>query len=212
MLQHTDLCKNNTIETSAILLKVITNLYGCNPDNLEADFFKIVTSAIYENFKNITLNDLKEAFKSIEIEKKPYSSLTRDEILMPIKQYWRKKNILSNELNKCIEENKIKMEKEELELVFYNKAKCLYIESLEKGEWIGDEFYANAIAKNFKDIINTEIKIEIWNKAKLLFEKLKNENKNENKWRFIPVEKIYSDLIIRKAIKLNIDFNEKTLD
>ena len=211
MLQHTDLCKNNAIETSAILLKVITNLYGSNPDNLEADFFKIVTSAIYENFKNITLNDLQEAFKSIEIEKKPYSLLTRDEILMPIKQYWKKKNLVLSELNKCREEENEESDKIEKELDFYNKAKALYIESLKNGEWLGDAFYANVIAKNFKNKIEPEVKKELWNKAQSDHKKSIDKSQNELIWSFIPEEKIYSDYIIRECIKLKLNFIEKNI-
>ena len=211
MLEENELCEKNEIASKAILIKVITNLYGVNIDNLETDFFDVVYNSIIENCKSISLVDLQEAFKSIVIEKRAFVSLTRDEILNPIKQYWIKKKIVISKLNKCMEEAKENMENMEKELIFYNQSKIIYIESLKNGVWLGDEFHANQIARNFKNLFTDESKKELWIKAQIEFNKRSDPTQNEIYWSIIPKEKIYADFMIQECIKLKINFIEKNI-
>lgn len=97
----------------------------------------------------MTIDDLRCCFNYNEVEKKPFSKITVDEFMTPIREYVKNKQIARI----CAQEVQIEYVKElaqaEAAEQFYLGAKALYFESLKAGQWKGDMFQARVIAKNF---------------------------------------------------------------
>lgn len=214
ILQPSKSCRNNEIEVIGILQQNCQVIYGLNPVNLNKNLWLASFDAICERFKDITIQDIQNSYRYAEIEKKAYTTLTRDELIQPIFEYWTKRNILIAEIKK-LENAKI----EELQAIeasreFIRQSKQKYLDSLIQGVWLGDEFEADAIARNFKDVLKQEEKNEIMNLAKYeeleRLEKQKNDKANQMlstlnqsivpSWRKI-FSRIYIERMIEKQIK-----------
>jgi hypothetical protein len=208
ILQNSKLCKEDISQTIAILMSNARVLYGLNTDNLPVELWQVSFNAICERFNGIKVHDIQNAFKYSVIEKKAYTTLTRDELLQPISEYWSKRMILLSELeyfDKISNEEKEEINKDK---EFKANAKQKYKNCLESGTWSGDEFEADAIARNFKDCFDQPFKDEIMQRAK-------NENFQRQKaaegnaFILIPSwRKIFSRIYIEECLKRRILFVE----
>lgn len=214
ILQPSKSCKNNEIEVIGILQQNCQVIYGLNPVNLNMNLWLASFDAICERFKDITIQDIQNSYRYAEIEKKAYTTLTRDELLQPVSEYWTKRNILLSEIKKLENAEVEELQAIEASREFVRQAKQKYLDSLIQGVWIGDEFEADAIARNFKDVLNQDEKNKIMHIAKLeemeRIEKQKNDKANQMlkvvdqsivpNWRKI-FSRIYIETMIQKQIK-----------
>ena len=214
ILQPSKSCKNNEIEVIGILQQNCQVIYGLNPVNLNKNLWLASFDAICERFKDITIQDIQNSYRYAEIEKKAYTTLTRDELLQPVSEYWTKRNILLSEIKKLENAEVEELQAIEASREFVRQAKKIYLYSLIQGVWLGDEFEADAIARNFKDVLNQDEKNKIMHIAKLeeieRIEKQKNDKANQMlkvvnqsivpNWRKI-FSRIYIETMIQKQIK-----------
>ena len=169
-----------------------------------------MTAAIYEALiaqqENLTIDDLRCCFNFAEVEKKPFSKITVDEFMAPVKDYVKKKSLARI----CAQEEHIAYVKEiaqaEAAHQFFLGAKALYFESLKAGEWKGDMFQARAIAKNFYMRLK-EWHDEIKDEAKDAW--LLQKHKDEDKVTVTP-DKLYflGQSTVRKAVEFGLKWVE----
>ena len=206
ILQPSKLCSENEIEVIGILQQVCEIYYGLSPVNLNINLWLASFDAICERFKGITIQDIQNSYRYAEIEKKAYTTLTRDELINPIVEYWIKRNILLAEIEKIQNAKVEELQAVEADRNFKMKAKQLYIDSLNEGKWLGDEFEADAIARNFKEVLQQPEKDEIMRLAKI--EEIDRIDKNEgNQFILVPSwRKIFSRIYIERMIEKKIKF------
>lgn len=210
MFQHSDLVVNSKPIVTNKLMSYAKVLYGVTPENLPVELFQLVLKFLTENLSEITVNDIDLAFQNATIEKREYVSLTRDELLLPIKTYWAKKKIIEMEYNKLIDEKKKESEINIQDKIFLMKAKELYIQSLNEGKMLLDEFYSNALSKYFiKCISETEMNnIDIESNREYKERKFIAEEKSV--FALVPsVERIKSRMIIEKCLEKKINITTK---
>ena len=135
-------------------------------------------------------------------------------MIQPISEYWTKRNILIAEIKKLENAKVEELQAIEASREFIRQSKQKYLDSLIQGVWLGDEFEADAIARNFKDVLKQEEKNKIMHIAKLeeieRIEKQKNDKANQMlgtlnqsivpNWRKI-FSRIYIETMIQKQIK-----------
>lgn len=170
---------------SKILSEAVKVLFGVNYENLSNDFFAIAINAICERFIGITILDVSLAFKMHEIEKKAYQTLTRDEFLNPIKQYWEKKQKIILEFRKI--QKKEEEKKKELEINSLDRIKAINIykqmienKELSFGELGGSVYLANTIAKELAVYLSQKQKNIAFYYAKKERKKQLDDVENEN--------------------------------
>lgn len=206
ILQNSKKCKDEPSEVISILIQYAQVLYGLRVDNLPTVLWEACFQAICERFHNITIVDIQNAFRFAQIEKKQYVTLTRDELMEPIQQYWFGRILLFQELERLENLSKAEMEEINKDQEFKAKALALYLEGLETGKWSGDEFEADAIARNFKDAVSQEIKDSLWRYAKKEYnERLAEAEKQSTVFVSVPsATKIFSRLVIENCIERKI--------
>lgn len=169
-----------------------------------------IVEAIYETLisqqENLTIEDLKCCFNFAEVEKKPFSKITVDEFMIPVKDYVKKKSLARI----CAQEEHIAYVKEiaqaEAAHQFFLRAKELYFESLKAGEWKGDMFQARVIAKNFYMRLK-EWHDEIKDEAKDAY--LRQKHQDEDKVTVTP-DKLYflGQSTVKKAVEFGLKWVE----
>ena len=169
-----------------------------------------MTAAIYEALiaqqENLTIDDLRCCFNFAEVEKKPFSKITVDEFMAPVKDYVKKKSLARI----CAQEEHIAYVKEiaqaEAAHQFFLGAKALYMESLRDGQWKGDMFQARAIAKNFYSRLQIEHD-NIKDEAKDAY--LRQKHQDEDKVTVTP-DKLYflAQSTVKKAVEYKLKWTE----
>ena len=184
-------------------------LYGLTPENLPTELFKVVINHICENFPAITVQDVENSFEYTLIEKRQYTSLTRDELLQPIRDYWNTKIAIKVEIDKIQKEKHQEQIGKQKYNEFISMSKKKYIESLEQKKCLLDEFESSAIARHFADCLTKEEKAIIWAKARDEHRERSLEAEN-NRFGIVPsAEYIYSRLFIEKCIEKNVTIGKK---
>ena len=145
-------------------------------------------------------------FNYNEVEKKPFSKITIDEFMTPIREYVKNKQIARI----CAQEVQIEYVKEvaqaEAAHQFFLGAKALYMESLRDGHWKGDMFQARAIAKNFYSRLQIEHD-NIKDEAKDAY--LRQKHQDEDKVTVTP-DKLYflAQSTVKKAVEYKLKWTE----
>jgi hypothetical protein len=214
MLTESDVVTKEPNVTIEILGKVTSLLFGLNKENVNPDLYRTAYGKICETFIGCTVQDIRNAYNNAVIEKKAYTTLTRDELIQPIKDYWLKRQIVLSEFkkveSKVVEEINVK----EKAIVFKTEAQQKYLHALNSDcIWRGTDIEAHQFARNFKDMFSQEDKDLIWKKAKEeFFKQLKSENNpilaEFNKIDAMKEKRclaIYSGMIVQEA--LNRNFN-----
>lgn len=169
-----------------------------------------MTAAVYEALisqpENLTIDDVRCCFNFAEVEKKPYSKITVDEFMTPIREYVKNKAIARI----CAQEEHIAYVKElaqaEAAEQFYLGAKALYMESLRDGEWKGDMFQARVIAKKFYMRLK-EWHDEIKDEAKDAY--LRQKHQDEGKVTVTPDELYFlGQSTVKKAVEFGLKWVE----
>lgn len=150
------------VEIIKMLTDFAQQLFGYNPANIPTGLISASIQAICERFPGITLNDIQQAFRTQEIEKKGFTALSRDEFLEPIKQYWKNKCLIVAEIK---EQERRQNEADELRqraVDFKKECEDIYRKSLDSNEWLGDSFNAMHLARDFAERMKQERKNELW--------------------------------------------------
>jgi len=200
---------NNELETGNLLMNISKIYFGINPESLLPSFFPTVVKNIIERFVNITISDIHISFDSTEIVKREYVSLTRDEILRPVHSYWQKKIAVQIEID-IIKKKEIEKINKDNELIqFISLSKSKYIESVNSGVFLLDEYESNSIAKFFAKCISDEDKALLWENAKKEHHK-RNMESESKMFKLVPSsERIYSRLFLEKCMVLKVKIDIK---
>ena len=206
MLSKSSKVEESREECIRILISSCEVLFGLRAENLTPELWNIAFASICERFKGITISDIQNSFRYAVIEKKAYQTLTRDELLQPISEYWNNKVILLNEIDLIRQKNEKEIQSIREENLFRQKAKEIYLKSLEAGHWIGDEFHADAIARNFSECFSQEDKNEFMRCAKIEFAQRKKAAE-DNQFELVPSwQKIFSRVFIEHCVKKRMKF------
>lgn len=200
--------KDKLVEALLMYSKV---LYGVNPENMPIELFRMTAKYILDNFQNMTFNDITLAYEGVEIEKKEYVSLTRDELLKPIKNYWRKKELVEHEFNQI---QNLKSEEDiqnQKVLEFKKQSWKLYIDSLEKNDFLLDEFNCKAIHKHFKIVFSDSEIEEFELRAKREYKERKfKADEDGSPFVLVPPEdSISAKIIVEEAFKRKVTITKK---
>ena len=188
-------------------LFVTKSVFGITPETLDVFTVEDIFMTITERYPQLTVNDIQLAFRTHTQEEKVYT-LSRDIFLKPIVEFIRKKNIVQQEIEKEAEKVRKEQESIQLEIEYRNHAKAVYLESLRQGKWIGNEFEASAIGKNFSVVISDEDRA-IWNPRAKEQERA-NIIKNEDNPMYvnIPWQKLFAQIAMQELIKRGQKFIE----
>lgn len=207
MFNESELALNNRSQVIITLVNASQVLFGKNVENIPKILFDSSYQAIIDRFINITVDDIKNSYRDSIIEKKEYVSLTRDELIEPIKNYWNKKLKVQIEIDKCIRLSEEEKENEQKQIDFFNNSKEKYKESLMKGFNILDEYECNVIAIKFKDNFKQEVKNLIWIDAQKEYQE--RVKKEVSQFSIVPPARmIFSRMIIEKCISKKYKFIE----
>jgi len=161
MLQESESVENAPDKVIELFYLASSSIFGVRSENLNTELFQLALLALPNRFKGITIQDIRNSYFETEIVKREYVSLTRDELLQAIADYWTKKQNLIQQLKLIeLEQEKLALEKQK-EIDFYNEARELYKESLKGGEWLGDMFQAKVLARPFWDALYMEERKQI---------------------------------------------------
>lgn len=189
--------------------KICVIHFGIRSGLLDELLIESVISTIISKFKTLTTRDLMSSFERIEIKKDGWKNITKRDLIDPIQNWWNKKEEIRIEFEKYqselaeIEQAESKIEE------FKNVSIDVYRKSIVCGEWQGDIFHANAIARDIAIGIPKHIKNELWAEAKrkkyIQDKAFKEDPKSELFMNTgITAERIFSELVVIQGIKQRI--------
>ena len=193
-------------ECKTLIRDILEIRYGLDHENQNPNMTAAVYDALISQPENLTIDDVRCCFNFAEVEKKPYSKITVDEFMTPIREYVKNKAIARI----CAQEEHIAHVKEiaqaEAEQQFFLGAKALYMESLRDGQWKGDMFQARVIAKKFYMRLK-EWHDEIKDEAKDAW--LRQKHQDEEKITVTP-DKLYflAQSTVSKAVEFGLKWVE----
>ena len=199
-------------------LRKIFVLIGIRSEQMPNEEEKtILITFIRERFQNFTAIELVLAFENaligtFKVDTEHFGQFTIKYIAKILNAYTEHRNKLYIEveqekqkerLTETEEERRIKVDK------FKQVSIELYKKSLVCGEWQGDMFHSNAIARDIAPNIHQHIKNTLWNdakKKKYLQDKAINEDSKEAIFENIGLtaERYFSELIVIEGIKQKI--------
>tara|TARA_R110000868_G_scaffold309986_1_gene571209 strand:+ start:2418 stop:3059 length:642 start_codon:yes stop_codon:yes gene_type:complete len=204
MLSESDPISKDPSVTIELLGKATTLLFGLNKENVHPDLFRTAYAKMSEAFVGCTVQDVRNSFNDAVIEKKAYTTLTRDELIQPIRDYWQKKQVIKYELRKVESKVSDELAMKEEALKFRTDAHKLYLECLNNGTgWTGTDMQAKTFAKNFADMFSQEFKTSVIKKAQLEFhekKELATSNPILGVAPPVPVEYIFCRMIVNEAL------------
>jgi hypothetical protein len=155
--------------TQLMISDYISILFGVNADMITNELLTSIYIAISDRFIGIRAHDIQEAFRVAVIEKKPYVSISRDEVLEPIFTYWRKKQFILSAI-KDLESVEIENQEAILKAErFKSEAMDVFYLSIHNKKWTGTPFQAYIIAPTIADKIDAELKKTLWKEAQIEF-------------------------------------------
>lgn len=200
MLETSEYITENPKTVKDVLISVCNILYGISPANINTDLINVTFKAISDKFIGITIQDIKNAYQDAEIDKKAFVSITRDELILPIKQYWNKKIILISKIKEVEREIEQKKESDILRQRFEMESLQILNESIKSKVWLGSPINAFSILRQHKANGSDEItgKFEQSEKDEL-FKKCLNEN---NTAKHIELDKCEKEEVAKWLEKL----------
>lgn len=167
---------------------VIKNRFGITYSKQEEslDLILMCFSSICERFKHFTIEDIGNAFKVQEIEKKQGVSLTFDELMKPFRIYDKIKSAVYSSYSEVLRLDAKQNEEKTKEQLFYEEAKEHYLNSRKnKTLYSGSMFHASVIMDNFTPQIDNETKFELISKANKIFE-VEIEKQKKDAFHIVP--------------------------
>lgn len=206
MLQTSSPAAQQESTIIAFLIEYTEVLYGLRVENLSVSLWNAAFTAICERWPTIQVHDIQNAYRYATIEKRQFTTLTRDELIAPINDYWMKKMALDREIEAMKEKEQAEIDGLNKAREFKEQAKLKYIACLENGIWTGDEFEAMAIAPNFKDVIKQEQKNEFVRLAKEEYYK-RTEAIKDNQYGIVPGwTYIYARIFIEECLRIRYKY------
>jgi len=186
------------------LMDYVKVLYGLIPENLPPLLFNLVYDEI-KQIKDLTVSDLDNAFITSKIEKRAYVSLTRDELLKPIKDYVESKRLINLEVDKVLRleneaiEDKINVDK------FIKHSKEKYTNCFKNGGFDLDEFESNTIYKPYVKLF-TEIELESFKEETIKEFAQRTFEAEDNSFILVPHKnRIFARIVMQNAFKRNVE-------
>jgi len=175
MFENSPFVVANRAQVIKILIDAANVLFGINADGISKELTDAVFQAISDRFVGIRINDIQEAFRDAQIEKKPYVSISRDELIEPIFSYWRKKQFILSAI-KDIESVEIENQDAILKAErFKAEAMDTFNLSVHNKKWSGNPFQAFIIAPDIANSIDPRIKKVLWKASVREFDKNKTQ-------------------------------------
>jgi len=192
---------NDESTVTAYLIEYAEVLFGLRVENLSLTLWPAAFTAICERFPGIQVHDIQAAFRYAEIEKRQYTTLTRDELIEPVRNYWNKKISVLQEIDAIRQKEQKEIESINNEIQFKQQAKEMYILALSTNKvWPGDEYQANAIARNMKNMLQQVDKTKLVADAKNEYIS-RTKQLEGNPYGVVPHwEKIYSRLFLQECL------------
>lgn len=185
------------------MMDYISVLFGVHPDKILKSLIDAVYVAITDRFVGIRVHDLTECFKTAEIEKKQYVSISRDEVIEPIQKYWKKKQFIISK----IRDKEMEVEEQEKnfqsEQDFIEESKSIFEKSKEEIKWLGSPFHAFVLVKEFPEITDLpqDLKMKMYEESKKIYnEKIQPEKELFNTFNFVNAERIYAGKLVEHHI------------
>lgn len=171
-----------------IIQWVIKNRYGMTyqKQNEYSDLILAVKASILERFPFFTIEDIGNVFKVQEIEKKQGVSLTYDELMKPFRFYNEIRNRVYSAYNEVLRIDSIENEEKTKEQLFYNEAKEHYLNSRKNLTlFTGTMFHASVIMDNFTHLLENELKFQLMENAKRLYD-IELEKQKKDAFHIVP--------------------------
>lgn len=179
MLEASEFATANPKAVKEILISVCNILFGMAKDSISTDLVNISFKAISDKFVCITIQDVKNAYQDAEIDKKQYVSLTRDELILPIKLYWAKKMKLLAKIKDVEIEFEREKESEREKELFEIESMRIFNKSIECGEWMGTALNAYSVLSQQKTKGTNEVAGKFSDQQKKeIYEKCVRENES----------------------------------
>jgi len=156
-------------ELIALIRDCVTLYYGIYHSNIPDILLTESALSIVTKFNDLTKEEIKHSFSRLPLEKK--ITLALSDVLDPIQKYYNVKYFIQQEAMKIQSEHQRKAVSDQNEIEFINQSIDIYKKSVDRGEWIGTMYNANAIAKEYiSKHFEASEKKEIWDRAKIEYE------------------------------------------
>jgi hypothetical protein len=178
MLEISEFVTENPKAVKDILISVCNILFGIAPTNINTDLINVSFKTISDKFIGITVQDIRNAYQDAEIDKKAFVSITRDELILPIRQYWSKKITLLSKIKEVEQQVDAENQSNILKERFKMESLQVLNESIEAKIWLGTPVNAFSILSQHKESLNNVItgKFEQSEKDELYQKCLKENN------------------------------------
>lgn len=167
---------------------VVKNRFGMTyqKQSEHSDLILAVFHSICERFPFFTIEDIGNVFKVQEIEKKQGVSLTFDELMKPFRFYNDIRNRVYSSYNEILRIDSKQNEEQKKEKLFYEEAKQHYLDSrTNRTLFSGTMFHASVIMDNFSHLIDNDLKFELMNSAKMIYE-VELEKQKKDPFHIVP--------------------------
>ena len=190
-------------ELIALIRDCVTLYYGVYHSNIPDILLTESALSIVTKFNDLTKEEIKHSFSRLPLEKK--ITLALSDVLDPIQKYYNVKHFISNEAFRDQAEQQQKALSDESELRFKQESIDIYKKSVDIGEWVGDMYNANAIAKeHIAQHFEQEEKKDIWERAKIEYAVRIDDLDTFHLSTGITPTRIFSENLVRLAIERNI--------
>jgi hypothetical protein len=158
-----------TVERLTLILVDSIDVYmGIRGDKVSKPLIIKSIKEILSKYDSLSFQDIEYSFERFNYpEKFNQSTLTINEVLEPIKQYFHLKNKIKAEKIKMQAEINERNEQKLKSDIFYQESKKTYLKSLENKKWLGDMFQAKVLLNHFTKYFSEETRNEYKKKAKI---------------------------------------------
>lgn len=192
----------NKIDIAVKIFKVIVDsadiYYGIRSGQLSEALTDKVVKKILDEYNELSISDIEYAYERFRKEKTDWRNITFDELMIPIKQYYKIKFAVNRERMLMEKELQEKTEREKKENEFINISFDLYKKSLGLDYYLGDVFHARKIYGKFISKISEDILSDLQLEANRQSAKLTEENSYN--FLYTP-ERLYAKMVVDYAVK-----------
>ena len=156
-----------TAEAMDEITRAAQMYFGTNTDRLPKGFLSSCLRCIMQRCPGATVNDIIYAYSASPIEKKPFQSITVDELLSPVETYWfRRTNVVTIYLE--VKAEATEEERTAITAASYRaEAMELFTKSFELKKWTGDDFQAFSVWKRVVySPIDTRVGRLLWDESR----------------------------------------------
>lgn len=156
MFVESTLVSEKQIEAGLTLITYAQIWIGVNTANVSDLLINKSVEYLLQKFPELTFQDIRNAFEENNTEKVPFTQLTIEELVTPVKKYMSKKRLVIEEIKKIEMEEIKKQNSINEELKFKEHSKQKYLNCLKTGVIDMDVNECNAIVENQKHLFIEE--------------------------------------------------------